>query len=602
MKKKKKRNRKSSPRIGKKRQMRLSLCMIVKDESENIEACLRSIAPVLDEIIVVDTGSTDNTKEIAEKMGAKVFDFPWRDDFAAARNESIRHATGDYIIWLDADDRIDRAEVNKMKSMKSILPKEKNKAFYVVLSSQSPVDGESLLDQLRIFPNIQGAVFVGRVHEQIYHNLQKMGVELVRTDIVVRHTGYHDAAAILEKSERNLGIILDELKREPDDLLLRFNAARTLIGIGRGQNALEHMEKIMGHPEVREKHPRFFLEAGMLMGKYYLDMGQADEAESVFRELSQGFGEEGLVHFYLGESLLRKGKYREAIDELHNALRFPVEVGICPVNPDAIHFQQYYSLGMAYQHTGELERAGAMFLKSLDFPGHYKSLQELGVLSLKDCNYEEAAGYFERAIHEGKDSDTNYSNLGLAYHKMGEIQKAQEAFLKSLDINPDHVETLTNLGHLYLGIKDYDKALDCFVKTRGPAPALTDAKLALSIIYFHFKEIELMVGECDALLQELGLPRNITVSGFEDLALLYEKIGDRLTDQGRLQLALMAYKISLRTFPFPEILEKMAPLASRSGDVESFIEEVREILAEHSGRGEMMETIVKVLGEARKNC
>lgn len=77
--------------------------MIVKDEAEHLPRCLESCAGLFDEIVVVDTGSTDDTKEIAQSFGAKVFDFEWCDDFAAARNESLRHATGEWMMWLDAD-------------------------------------------------------------------------------------------------------------------------------------------------------------------------------------------------------------------------------------------------------------------------------------------------------------------------------------------------------------------------------------------------------------------------------------------------------------------------------------------------------------------
>ena len=78
--------------------------MIVKNEQENLPTCLASVEGIFDEIIVVDTGSTDRTKEIACEFGAKVFDFEWVDSFAAARNEVLAHATGDYAFWLDADD------------------------------------------------------------------------------------------------------------------------------------------------------------------------------------------------------------------------------------------------------------------------------------------------------------------------------------------------------------------------------------------------------------------------------------------------------------------------------------------------------------------
>src|SRR6476646_6610535 len=85
----------------------VSLCVIAKNEEANLPACLASAADLVDEIIVVDTGSTDRTREVAASWGAKVFEFPWVDNFAAARNECLRHATGDWIFWLDADDTID---------------------------------------------------------------------------------------------------------------------------------------------------------------------------------------------------------------------------------------------------------------------------------------------------------------------------------------------------------------------------------------------------------------------------------------------------------------------------------------------------------------
>src|SRR5579884_2195452 len=96
------------PQTGK---PRVSLCMIVRNEESNLPSCLELIREIVDEIIVVDTGSTDKTKEVAANLGAKVFDFPWKDSFASARNESLRHATGEWIFWMDADDRMDRENI-----------------------------------------------------------------------------------------------------------------------------------------------------------------------------------------------------------------------------------------------------------------------------------------------------------------------------------------------------------------------------------------------------------------------------------------------------------------------------------------------------------
>jgi hypothetical protein len=85
---------------------RLSLCMIVRDNAKTLPACLESTRPWVDEMIVVDTGSVDETPRIVESFGAKLFHFPWCDDFSAARNDSLRHASGDWLFWMDSDDTI----------------------------------------------------------------------------------------------------------------------------------------------------------------------------------------------------------------------------------------------------------------------------------------------------------------------------------------------------------------------------------------------------------------------------------------------------------------------------------------------------------------
>ena len=98
-------------------QARVSLSLIVKNEEANLPACLQSVAGLVDEVVVIDTGSSDRTREIARAFGAKVFDFPWCDSFSAARNEGLRHATGQWVLWLDADEYFDQPNLEKVKSL-----------------------------------------------------------------------------------------------------------------------------------------------------------------------------------------------------------------------------------------------------------------------------------------------------------------------------------------------------------------------------------------------------------------------------------------------------------------------------------------------------
>src|SRR2546421_7974014 len=113
-------------------QKSVSLCVIVKNEEARLPTCLASAGDLVDEVIVVDTGSGDRTREIATGYGARVFDFSWVDDFSAARNESLRRATGDWIFWLDADDQLDEANRRKLRELFARLKKEN--AAYVMKS------------------------------------------------------------------------------------------------------------------------------------------------------------------------------------------------------------------------------------------------------------------------------------------------------------------------------------------------------------------------------------------------------------------------------------------------------------------------------------
>jgi glycosyltransferase involved in cell wall biosynthesis len=561
---------------------RLSLCMIVKNEAENIAPCINSLKPVLDEIIVVDTGSTDKTKEMAKEFGAKVFDFQWCDDFSAARNESIRHATGDYILWLDADDRVDPSEVEKIRSLKKLFPTRKNNAYYVVVNNQSPVDGETRFFQMRIFPRVEGVRFDGRIHEQIFQTLVKRGIQLIQTDIVIRHTGYSDSKVMFKKSERNLHIVEEELKLDSENPLLHYNAARTLSGMNRQAEAISHMKRITENENIKRNERSLYMEASLLLGKYYVELEKYDEALSIFKELSIHFERNSLVHFCLGETLFLVGDFERAQEELSKSIASPIEVSLFPVNLDRLQYYQYFRLGQCYLETGKVDSAREMFLKSLHrHKDHYKSLEALGLLSLRDQKFKEAIEHYEMAIKEGGGSDQSYANLGLAHWKMGSWVEAERALNKALEINPKRIEALTNLGHLYHMEKEYSKAMDCFMKALNLNPDLKDIRIALSEIYFRQYDLENLVEQCDALLRDLNLPRNMTINSFWDLGLLYRKMGETFSENGAKGLSLMAYHLSLMVYPSQEILDQIISMAQGLNVLENSKKKIQEVLEFH---------------------
>src|SRR5208282_6889122 len=143
---------------------RLSLCMIVRNEEPLLPGCLESVRGVVDEIVAVDTGSSDATPEIVRTHGGLLLRHTWRDDFSAARNVSLDGATGDWILCMDADERLRPEEHGRLRRL--IERSASEDAFLVPIRSETPT-GVQLTRGHRLFRNRKGIRFSGRIHEQI---------------------------------------------------------------------------------------------------------------------------------------------------------------------------------------------------------------------------------------------------------------------------------------------------------------------------------------------------------------------------------------------------------------------------------------------------
>lgn len=200
--------------------------MIVRNEEGNLSACLESIADLVNEIVIVDTGSTDRTKEIALGHGAKVFDFPWIDSFSAARNESLKHATGEWIFWMDADDRIDAENRAKLRQLFASLPNENVGFVMKCLCLPDAETGTStVVDHIRLFRNLPGHRWTYRIHEQILPSIRRHGGNVRWSEVVINHVGYQDSKVRKRKLERDLRLLSMEHQDQPNDPFTLFNLA-----------------------------------------------------------------------------------------------------------------------------------------------------------------------------------------------------------------------------------------------------------------------------------------------------------------------------------------------------------------------------------------
>jgi len=193
----------------------LSLCMIIKNEEKCLERCLSSVKNCIDEIVIVDTGSTDASKEIANKFNAYIYDYQWTNDFSAARNFGLSKAKGELILYLDADEMLTPESEKIIGEIKKNLQR---KAYYCKITNVNHYTNRpALMSYPRIFPNLPDVKFDGKVHEQIIHALKKNNIQLLQSTVEIIHTGYDLPDAELKiKAKRNLEILLDDYSQKPN--------------------------------------------------------------------------------------------------------------------------------------------------------------------------------------------------------------------------------------------------------------------------------------------------------------------------------------------------------------------------------------------------
>jgi glycosyltransferase involved in cell wall biosynthesis len=212
----------------------LSLSMIVKNEENYLPGCLDSVKGLVDEIVIVDTGSSDSTIEIARKYGAIIIEFPWNDDFAAARNESLRNCSGEWILYLDADERLTPDSAKNLRNYLLASGPEIGGIICTIESDHLQLDGKTELHRggyPRVFRNLGYPLikFEGRVHEQITHSILDTGKSFMLSDITIEHLGYNQSREVMEaKVKRNYRLLLQHVQEEPLNSYAWYQLGQTL--------------------------------------------------------------------------------------------------------------------------------------------------------------------------------------------------------------------------------------------------------------------------------------------------------------------------------------------------------------------------------------
>lgn len=413
--------------------IRLSACLIAKNEEKHIEHCLRSLDSLADEIVVIDTGSTDRTQQIANSLGAKVGVFEWCDDFATARNASLELATGDWILWIDADERLD---VDSKTSLVSALVRPHFGGYTIQILNF--LNESERIDQIvhrpcRLFRRLPGVQFEGRVHEQVAPSIERLGLPIARLEGVrLKHYGYRqDERRAKGKDERNIRLIKRELEDNPDDGFQLFNLANSYFTLGDWSQAAANCERAAKTLVPGIHHGQFCYQ---LWATSLHMLGKNEDALRVCTAAqNDGFGGP-LVEFARAIALKALKRYDEALECCRLAESLPLDDSETGDRSISLYKARFLA-AQVYEELGDWPSAAR------EFEFVWKTVPEFVAARLGLANALRHLGEFVQALEHAKGAMSSPEVAATAAHvaklcavQLGnphEVVRIQEALWRS---------------------------------------------------------------------------------------------------------------------------------------------------------------------------
>jgi tetratricopeptide (TPR) repeat protein len=351
----------------------LSLCMIVRNAQRTLRECLASIRPWVDEMIVVDTGSVDDTCHIAAEFGAQLHHFTWCDDFSAARNESLRQAHGRWRFWMDADDTISADNGRRLRELAVSTHDEGLWAYVVQVHcpgrKEDGPDGVTVVDHVKLLRNRPEIHFEGRIHEQVLSSIRRSGGQVAWTDVFVVHSGSDlSAEGQAAKIERDLRILLQELTERPDHPFTLFNLGMTYSELRAFDTAARYLRRSLAVADARESHVR---KAYALLVHCYAQNGQLDEAWNALREGLGHYPADVELHFREGLLYQMAGDFPAAEQAYWRVLTANEQRHFASIDRGIVSYKARQNLAQLYRDRGELAKSELQWRQITQEHSHY---------------------------------------------------------------------------------------------------------------------------------------------------------------------------------------------------------------------------------------
>ncbi|MCH7878150.1 MAG: tetratricopeptide repeat protein [candidate division Zixibacteria bacterium] len=449
----------------------VSVCMIVKDEEACLGRCLESVRDVADEIILVDTGSSDNTVKIAESYGCKVFHQAWEGDFSKHRNYSIEQAACDWIFIIDADEQLIAEHV---LDLKRCLNQDAHPMLSLTVYNLGERSGKAMtfLPSVRIFRRGLGLRYEGIVHNRL--NYATDTPEL-RCPVGINHYGYDlGPEAMRRKHERSRELLLKQLDENPDFAFAHFNLAQ-LIRAETHFNSQNSAREVLNHAKrvIALTDPKS-LEYGSIHLMAHHQAATAcyalGEFETAACYCSQALGLD--AHYLdasltLAHTMISQGRLPKAAAQLKEYLRVQESYSE-HTETNTIIMIHLNSRDNAFYHLGKISESGANWIEALEYYNqslgqtdpYMDCYNRLGWCAYRLGRYEDAEKYFTRQIENEPAADDSYLGMAAIAIDRDQSERAERILRSGMKQAEDNKRLSGRLGQLLISAGRSQEALE----------------------------------------------------------------------------------------------------------------------------------------------
>lgn len=296
--------------------MDISAAIIGKNSIKSLDYTILSLKSICNQIVFVDTGSTDGTPELATRLGAEVYFFYWQNDFALARNFALKFVRNNWILVIDTDEILAKIDLEEIER---ILQQNPNiGGFNVEIKNYLQKDD---LEQFsthyytRLFRKHPSINFTGKIHEQVRSSIENLGLDIVDSNIVIEHFGYLEKSE--EKQNRNLQILESEVKQNDNDAYLKYHLAQTEFSLKNFERAKQIFTDVLTSPFLSDEQKSF---TRIRLGQILINENKFSDAEKYLLETTEDENLDGLRLFVLAAVKMNKHDFKSAYEIYNNPI------------------------------------------------------------------------------------------------------------------------------------------------------------------------------------------------------------------------------------------------------------------------------------------